>query len=185
MWEERFKSVMVQGSQHTLLAMAAYIDLNAVRAGVVKDPKDFRYCGYGEAVAGKNKARAGLLRIIKSEGVAGNWREISRLYRKQLYIAGEARGVGEDGKALRVGFAPEKVDQVLKEDGDLPVTELLRCKVRYFSDGVAIGSSDYVDGIFEKYRDQFGPKRKSGARKMKGGGWGDLCTIRDLRLDSV
>jgi putative transposase len=185
LWEERFKSVLVQGSQHTLLAMAAYIDLNAVRAGIVDDPKDYRFCGYGEAVAGKKSSRAGLLRIIESEGVSGTWGDISRVYRKQLYIAGEAKGVGENGKALKVGFAPEKVEQVLKEDGDLPVTELLRCKVRYFSDGVAIGSSDYVDGIFEKYRDQFGPKRKTGARKMKGGGWGDLCTIRDLRLSPI
>lgn len=29
-----------------LLTMAAYIDLNAVRAGIVADPKDYRYCGY-------------------------------------------------------------------------------------------------------------------------------------------
>ena len=32
----------------------AYIDLNAVRAGIVEDPKDYRFCGYGEAV-GKGK----------------------------------------------------------------------------------------------------------------------------------
>ena len=94
---------------------------------------------------------------------------------------GGAEKVGQNNGSIM----QEKVEQVLKDDGDLPVTELLRCKVRYFSDGVAIGSSDYVDGIFEKYRDQFGPKRKTGARKMKGGGWGDLCTIRDLRLSPI
>lgn len=184
LWEERFKSVLVQGSQHTLLAMAAYIDLNAVRAGIVEDPKDYRYCGYGEAVAGKKAARKGLLRIIESEGVAGSWKEISKLYRKQLYIVGEARGVAEDGKALSSGIDPEKVEQVLKEGGNLPVTELLRCRVRYFSDGVVIGSRDYVEGVFNKYRDQFGAKRKTGARKMRGG-WDDLCTIRDLRLNTI
>jgi hypothetical protein len=31
--------------------MAAYIDLNPVRAGIVEDPKDYRFCGYAEAVA--------------------------------------------------------------------------------------------------------------------------------------
>ncbi len=178
LWEERFKSILVQGSRHVLLAMATYIDLNAVRAGIVKDPKDYRFCGYGEAMAGKKAARAGLVQIIESEGVSGGWREISSLYRKQIYIAGETR-------EKKVGFAPEKVEQVLKDNGELPVTELLRCKVRYFSDGVAIGSRDYVDGVFERYRDQFGSKRKTGARKMKGGGWGDLCTIRDLRLSVI
>ncbi|MFT6179598.1 MAG: hypothetical protein ACJA1W_001947, partial [Akkermansiaceae bacterium] len=30
--------------------MAAYIDLNPVRAGICKDPADYRWCSYGEAV---------------------------------------------------------------------------------------------------------------------------------------
>jgi len=30
--------------------MAAYIDLNPVRAGVVDDPADYRWSSYGEAV---------------------------------------------------------------------------------------------------------------------------------------
>jgi hypothetical protein len=46
LWEERFKSVLMEGRGHVLATMAAYIDLNAVRAGLVKDPKDFRFCGY-------------------------------------------------------------------------------------------------------------------------------------------
>ena len=31
--------------------MATYIDLNPVRAGIVEDPKDYRWCGYAEALA--------------------------------------------------------------------------------------------------------------------------------------
>ncbi|OVE73991.1 hypothetical protein BVX94_02015 [bacterium B17] len=185
LWEERFKSILIQGSQHALLATAAYIDLNAVRAGIVKDPRNYRFCGYGEAMGGKKEARGGLLRIIQNEGIAGTWKEISSLYRKQLYVTGESGGIDETGKALKVGFAPEEVEQVVKEGGELPMTELLRCKVRYFSDGVAIGSKDYIESLFEKYRDQFGAKRKTGARRMKGGGWGGLYTIRDLRLAPI
>jgi hypothetical protein len=37
--------------------MAAYIDLNPVRAGLCEDPKDYRWSGYGEAVAGGREAR--------------------------------------------------------------------------------------------------------------------------------
>jgi hypothetical protein len=33
--------------------MAAYIDLNPVRAGLVKDPKDYRWCGYAQKDAKK------------------------------------------------------------------------------------------------------------------------------------
>jgi putative transposase len=37
---------------YALAMIAAYIDLNAVRAGLVVDPKDYRFCGYGEAMGG-------------------------------------------------------------------------------------------------------------------------------------
>ena len=41
LWEERFKSVLVEGSGDPLSTMAAYIDLNPVRAGLVDDPNVF------------------------------------------------------------------------------------------------------------------------------------------------
>ena len=45
LWSERFKSVLVEGCGNPLQTMAAYIDLNPVRAGLVNDPKDYRFCG--------------------------------------------------------------------------------------------------------------------------------------------
>ena len=51
LWADRFKSVLVEGQGNPLQTMAAYIDLNPVRAGIVEDPKDYRFCGYAEAVA--------------------------------------------------------------------------------------------------------------------------------------
>ena len=35
--------------------MAAYIDLNPVRAGMVADPAGYRWSSYGEAVGGGTK----------------------------------------------------------------------------------------------------------------------------------
>jgi hypothetical protein len=61
---------------------------------------------------------------------------------------------------------------------------MLRWKVRYFSDGAVIGSRAFVDGLFEQCRERFGPKRKSGARKMRGKAAGAadvLWSARDLR----
>ena len=42
LWEERFKSVIVE-SGVAARTMAAYIDLNPVWAGMVKDPSDYRW----------------------------------------------------------------------------------------------------------------------------------------------
>lgn len=58
-----------------LSTMAAYIDLNPVRAGIVKDPKDYRWSGYGDAVAGKRLRRAGLMRVV-GEGEWG-WAQVA------------------------------------------------------------------------------------------------------------
>ena len=68
LWADRFKSVLVQGEGNPLQTMAAYIDLNSVRAGLVEDPKDYRFCGYAEAVAGVAEARRGLIQIWSDYG---------------------------------------------------------------------------------------------------------------------
>ena len=57
LWADRFKSVVVEGEGNPLQTMAAYIDLNPVRAGIVDDPKNYRFCGYAEAVAGEGRAK--------------------------------------------------------------------------------------------------------------------------------
>jgi hypothetical protein len=68
----------------------------------------------------------------------------------------------------------------------LRLGKMLRWKVRYFTDGAAIGSRGFVDGLFEQCRDRFGPKRKTGARKMRGRVAGTehvLWSARDLRVE--
>ena len=61
---DRFKSVMVESGGDTLRTMAAYIDLNAVRAGMVEDPKDYRWCGCAEAVSGNRRSQRGLCKAV-------------------------------------------------------------------------------------------------------------------------
>jgi hypothetical protein len=62
---------------------------------------------------------------------------------------------------------------------------LLRCRVRYFTDGVVIGSRMFVNEAFAAARERFGAKRKDGARKMRGAAAaaasGVLWSLRDLR----
>ncbi len=63
---------------------------------------------------------------------------------------------------------------------------MLRCRVRYFSDGVVIGSKEFVNEAFAAARERFTEKRKDGARRMKGAGReaaGILWSARDLRVN--
>jgi hypothetical protein len=92
-----------------------------------------------------------------------------------------AKGVG----AKKSGFSKERVEAVLRSGGKLSRAELLRCRVRWFSDGVAIGSKGFVEGVFTKCRGHFGAKRKDGARKVREDAAGGLHALRELRVRSV
>jgi putative transposase len=46
-WEDRYHATAVQTDQH-LQRCLVYIDLNMVRAGVVKHPSEWPFCGYNE-----------------------------------------------------------------------------------------------------------------------------------------
>lgn len=187
LWEERFNSVLVEGEGHALIAMATYIDLNPVRARIVRDPKDYRWSGYGESVAGHERAREGLRRIVqaihRTEIVDPG--EILDAYRRQLFLDGseERESIGEDGRPTRGAIAREDVLRVLSEKGRLPLREYLRCRVRYFCDGAVIGGRQFVEEMFRASRERFGPRRRTGARKMRGLEGLELYTVRDLQVD--
>ena len=200
LWEDRFKSLIVEDGV-AAKTISAYIDLNPVRAGMVKDPAEYRWSSYGEAISGGAKgngktARAGLVRALKAhEGVAADadlWASgVSREYRKLLMAGAVERSsesVGRDGKvavtSLRKGISEEEAEREREKDGEIPFGKMLRCRVRYFTDGAVIGSRIFVDEAFSSARERFGPKRHSGARKMKGNAGpagGILWSLRDLR----
>jgi putative transposase len=65
------------------------------------------------------------------------------------------------------------------------MAEVLRCRVRYFTDGVVLGSQGFVDEFFERQRGASGAKRQSGGRRMRGAEWGGLRVLRALKEDVV
>ncbi len=142
---------------------------------------DYRWSGYGEAVGGRIEAREGIAEAVSaSYGRLLKWREASREYRQLLYCTGTLDAPQE---SLLGRIRTEAWIKVMEEGGQLPVAAALRCRVRYFTDGAVLGSREYVESIFTQYRDQFGSKRGSGARKMKGSDWEGLTVIRDLRRE--
>jgi REP element-mobilizing transposase RayT len=180
LWEERFKSVLVEPpvvvpgevsrGPCVLMTIANYIDLNPVRAKIVEDPKDYRWCGCAMAVAGKARGRTGLSRLLElKEGLLLPPGVAAARYRSYLYL---------EGNFL---FAPEKVQQVLRGGERLAVDELVRCHVRYFNDGLVLGSRAFVNDFFAQRRDLFGEKRKTGARRLAGQEREYIYAIRDLK----
>lgn len=189
LWEERFKSVLVEGAGEALVTMAAYIDLNPVRAGLVEDPKDYRWSGYGEAVAGQRKAKLGVQTLVTALQRGQAEESVSRaleVYRTWVFMEGheERESIDEQGRPARGAIRREAVLEVLQSKGRLSLPEYLRCRVRYFSDGAVLGGREFVDGVFAAHRKRFGPKRTSGARRLKGlEEESGLFALRDLRVD--
>jgi predicted RNase H-like HicB family nuclease len=90
----------------TLKAVAAYIDLNPVRAKMVEDPKT------------------------------------------------------ANGTPVRPGYSEEQVMAVIAAKGKLTLSEILHCRIRYFTDGVILGRRVYVEDRYESHRTHFARKGK-------------------------
>ena len=157
-------------------AIAAYIDLNPVRAGICADPADYRWSSYAEAVAGGGRARAGLVRALRgprgSDGTARGWAQggLARAYRALLL--GQGTEVVVEGRVRRKGMAAERAARELEEleerRRDLRISQVIRHRVRHFTAGAAIGGRGFVEEVFRGCRQFFGPRRTSGARRPRG-----------------
>ncbi|NBB79310.1 MAG: transposase [Verrucomicrobia bacterium] len=184
LWMERYKSVLVQGDGNPLQTMAAYIDLNPVRAGLVDDPKDYRWCGYAEAVAGVKRAQLGIERIwatyadgSRREGDAANLKSALAAHRSLIFGKGASPWTCR-GKIID----RETAEKVLNEQkGELPLSVVLRCRIRYLTDGAVLGSAEFVRGFASAW--QINRKRQYPVKMehARGAPWGDLAVINRMR----
>jgi hypothetical protein len=157
LWEERYRSVLVEDGR-ALEAVAAYIDLNPVRAGLVAEAGKYRWSGYGEALAGGREAKLGILKVVDPFG--SGWKEDEAL-----------EAYGERLRSVGDGSPPTAPDP---PPG----------RARVLTEGVALGSREFVEGVFRANRGMFGPARATGARKVRGAAGGrldGLMCLRDLQ----
>lgn len=172
LWAERFKSVLVEDRDHVLQTMAAYIELNAVRAGLTTDPKDYRFCGYAEAVAGNQFAQLGIRSVT-----SGNWKQAQAHYRELLFGTGAA---ARDGNAF---ISAEDLQRVMQQGGILSHAAVLRCRLRFFSDGAVLGSRVFVALHLARFLKTSAPPKPKSPQSLPGyTKWGDLATMRRVRL---
>jgi putative transposase len=173
LWAERFKSVLIEAQDHVLHTMAAYIDLNAVRAGLATDPKDYRFCGYAEAVVGNQVAQRG----IRSITGACDWITAHAQYREIIF------GTGAGSRQGAASITTNDLQRVIHEGGKLSLAAVLRCRLRYFSDGAVLGSRAFVASQLAAYRKKTGRCKRTAPRSLPAcTDWGDLATMRALRL---
>ncbi len=176
LWAERFTSVLVEPRSEVVRTIAAYVDLNCVRAGLTTDPKDYRFCGYAEAVAGNETAQLGLRSVVGGD----SWSEAQAQYRQVLFGAGA--GARQDAASIPAG----ELQRVISEGGRLPLATLLRCRIRYFTAGAVLGSTAFVQVQVTRYRQKNLRGVRTSPRALPAwANWGDWATLRRLRQPAI
>ena len=97
-----------------------------------------------------------------------------------LFVTG-----GSANRSDKVVLEPEAIRAELARGGELGLGQVLRLRVRHMTDGVILGSKDFVNEMFIRHRDRFGARRKDGARAIRGVPIPGISVIRDLRVNAI
>ena len=164
LWGERFKSVIAQNGE-TLVHCHAYIDLNPVRAGIVKRPEDYRWSSIGYHAQADNKED--FLSLNFGLATFGNMddKERFRQYRRYLYEAGVIPK--SDGMSKQV------IDQRILEkeranNFEISTAHRFINKSRYFTDSGIIGSKEFVSENYQRFKHLFHSKHVKKPKPVKG-----------------
>jgi REP element-mobilizing transposase RayT len=151
-WAERFTSLILEKGE-TLVNCLAYIDLNPVRAGLVKRPEDYRWCSLGYRFRASRQDPFLSWDLGLKDYDLAEPAERLRMYREFVY----ARGGLESAKGARLTaqLLPETVERFIQ-------------RTRFFTQAGVIGSRAFVREHFERFRDLIQPKRERRPHRIKG-----------------
>ena len=138
----------------TLVNLLAYVDLNAVRAGIVKRPEEYRWCSLGYHIQSGNKDDLLSVDFGMKEWNEFDEEEIVRKYREYVYEVGAI----DAGKGAVID--EEIVEEERKKDFRLKKAEVFRYRCRYFTDAGVLGSKRFVQEVFEEIKGLLGSKNE-------------------------
>ena len=179
-WGDRFKSVIVENGE-TLINCLAYIDLNPLRAGLVKRPEEYRWNSLGYHIQTDNKddflsLDFGLLEFGPSEirsavtselhgaGVLDAQERLKR-YRRYVYEAG---ALNRPDKGQAPVIESDILEKEHESDFELNRVRRFRYRTRYFTDSGVIGSKEFVSKNYQRFKDAFMSKREKVPKPVSG-----------------
>ena len=155
LWADRFKSVILDG-EHALWSCVKYVELNPVRAGLSKDPADYRFCTWGQ-YCGKGNHPFGnnfVKHMKRSLGEIGSKLTDDDLM--QTFKSELARTL-----AVESGITGDELEDVIKEAKrpDRMSVRFLR-RTRHWTDGAILGSQSFVRKIAGMFMDRDRAEKK-------------------------
>ena len=151
-WGQRFKSVMIENNE-ALLNCLAYIDLNPIRAAIVEQPEDYRWCTLGYLVQSKNNDNMLSLEFGVERLNTLSFKERLIAYREFVYEIGSL--VSDKGKAID----PKILEKHQQKGFKITSLDRLKYRTRYFTDSSIIGSKKYVMATYNQFLDFFDHKK--------------------------
>jgi len=119
---------------------------------MVEDAKDYRFSGYGSALGGEASSQAGLVRLFESDSNLAvsmgprpggiEWKDVRARYRMLVFGKGVRRS-DASGRTTRPGHSAEEIRKEFEASGKLCWLALAHCRVRYFTEGVVLGSREW------------------------------------------
>jgi len=148
LWADRFKSVLLEEGR-ALWECLKYVEMNPVRAGLCKDPADYRFCSWGRYCGSGEHPFAEafekhLLICVPMEGVESVDEDNIDLTEATNFFASEMARVAASERRE----TPEEIRKSASNAGkvqpfDLRVTR----RLRYWTDGAIIGSKAFVERL--------------------------------------
>jgi REP element-mobilizing transposase RayT len=174
LWADRFKSTLLYGEE-TLLECMQYVDLNPVRAGLVARPEDDEFGAYA-----KRQKQALPEHFIQINELLHESDEQNAFaaYRTQVYLRGNI--ASKEGQAE---ISDKEVDRVLNAPFDLgcPKHGEKRDHLRFFVDGLVMGSKERVERWLNDLRDLGHYKRRKHPKSINDSGSAEWFCLREQR----
>jgi REP element-mobilizing transposase RayT len=148
-WGDRFKSVLLEDYRAVTDCML-YVELNPVRAGLVERPEDWQSSSLYLRMSKLDKWLLPLSKLFSDENRDSDGGDLLREYRERLYYRGNiATQAMKKGKVL----LSDEVIAGEKARG-FAVSGMYGRQLRYFVDGIALGSEGFIRKQIQRLREE-------------------------------
>ncbi len=162
LWNSRFEMAFVEPG-HASRIVAAWIDHACTRETPGTSPENNPHCSIGFAVSGNLAAQSMIRELFPNMESNSAWGTALKSWRDFCHSE------PDPPKPPRAGAAGPLLNR----------SQLLLHPLPHFHGGLAIGSHDFVERLFELNAHYFGDQRSSGARFLTGQNDPNLFTLRD------
>ena len=169
-WGDRFKNVELLDTEAVQDALL-YVELNAVRAGLVKRPEQWRWGSALWRLTGKDQELIPLEELFSADPGT----DVYSSYRARLYYRG-AVPTKENQAAIPRWILRQEQRRGFTRPG------AFRRRLRFLTDGLAVGPAEKVAQLLETYRQQGRYRRRRHPIPQLGG---VLFSLREQRSHAL